>query len=253
MIKKNPQYPILIAERSVAKKPLFIFLCAMLLGSLPCFSTTYYSRATGSWALTSTWSLSAGGGAAGTLPAAGDDVVITSGFTVTVSGTPTITNIRIDGGTLNFNFSFVATSLTVTGDFTMKNTSAINGNFPGGIINVTGDFFVSAGANATIQNIRLDITGTFNNAATVTLNTGNSATKTFGHFLNNGTWNNTLFDVTITINGNFENNGTFNNGTGKVTFTGATSNTVTGSAAATTFNAIEVNKGLSTPTSTLAD
>ncbi len=64
MIKKNPQYPILIAERSVAKKPLFIFLCAMLLGSLPCFSATYYSRATGSWALTNTWSLSAGGGAA---------------------------------------------------------------------------------------------------------------------------------------------------------------------------------------------
>ncbi len=158
----------------------------------------------------------------------------------------------MEGGTLNLNLS--PTTLTVTGDFTMKNTSAITGSGTTRVINVTGDFFVKPSANASIGNIFLSVAGTFSiaSAATVNLTTGITS-KTFGHFINNGTWDNTLFDVTITINGNFENNGTFNNGTGRVTFKGATSNTVTGSAAVTTFNAIEVNKGLSTPTSTLAN
>jgi len=259
MIKKNPQYPILIAERSVAKKPLFIFLCAMLLGSLPCFSTTYYSKATGNWNAPATWSTSIGGPASAVVPGAGDDVSIMTGMTVNLTTNQSITNVTINGGTLNLNTA--TRTLTVSGNFTMTNTSAITGGGTDRIINVSGNFNVNAPASATINNIYLNVTGTITNAtsATVTLiaigGLTTQAPKKFGHYINNGTWTNNNID--ITINGNFVNNGTFNAGTGRVIFNGATSNTITGSASGTAgitpFNEIEVNKGLSTTGSPIAD
>ena len=170
----------------------------------------------------------------------------------TVSG-----NFTMNGGLINLVGN--PSTLTVGGDFTMNNPSTaiaptITGSGPNRLINVMGSFFINTttGISAKIGNASLNVRGTFIIAtgASVILNGGSTGSKTFGHFFNNGTWSNTSNNVPITINGNFENNGTFNNGTGKVTFTGATFNTVSGTAPLTTFDTIVVNKGTS---ATVAD
>ena len=325
MVKKYSLSYVLIVQQSITKKLFFVFLSCMFFLSISSYSATYYSIANGSWATATTWSLSAGGAAAGTLPAAGDDVII-SGNTVTLSSDQTITNVTINnsGGTLSLNTigktltvsgnftlnggavtlfgasttlavsgnftacenvrlqgasstltvsgnytmnggSLVLTgnpsTLTVGGDFTMNNPSTvtvtlntITGSGLNRLINVMGSFFINttSGLIATIGNASLNVTGTFTIATGASVNlTGASSgattgSKTFGHFLNNGTFTSaTLLRVPITINGNFQNNGTFNPGTGKVTFTGATSNTISGTAPLTTFDTIVVNKGTS--------
>jgi len=140
----------------------------------------------------------------------------------------------------------------------MTNTSVLTGVVVLGgskIINVLGDFLVTASANATIEKNTLTVTGTFSIAASATVNL-NSGSPTFVHFINLGTWNNPN-NSDFTVNGNFQNDGTFTNGSAKVTFTGATNNTITGTALGTlgktNFAQIEVNKGLSTTSSPLAD
>lgn len=195
----------------------------------------------GAWNATSTW-------AGGIVPLASDDVIIVSGATVSLTTSQSCKNLTINGsGILNLNTN--TRTLTITANLTLNGTSAIQGNAISRIVSVGGDFVVPALQSATVQNITLSINGSTTIDGTLIFNTGNSATKTFtGTFTigNAGTFVNTTNNVPITLGGNMVNNGTFSEGTGRVTFTGVGSNTITGSAASTGFGGgITVNKGAS--------
>jgi hypothetical protein len=83
-------------------------------------AATYYSRAGGTWGTLATWSLSSGGGIAGTIPGAGDDVIIEGGFTVTTAAIRACNNLTISTG---------ATLSIGAFDFTVNGTTALSGNF----------------------------------------------------------------------------------------------------------------------------
>src|SRR5207253_4420591 len=106
---------------------------------------------------------------------------------------------------------------------------------------------VSLGVNTTVSSnltitsgtlsagaYNLAVTGTNTVNSTLTISSATGA-KSFGNLIINGTFNNTAANEAITINGDFRNNGTYNSGTGRVTFTGATSGTISGTAASTAF------------------
>lgn len=179
----------------------------------------------------------------GIVPSATDVVIIDNNDIVTLTTNQSIAGVTLNvGATLNLSTN--TRTLTVNGNFMMNNNSAINGNANSRAVVISGDLVVS-GPNKTIQNVVLSVTGTFwNVSGTILFNTGNSASKFFGHVLNDGTITNNTSNVPFTVSGNFTNNGTFTSGTGRVTFTGATSNTISGTAASTGFGGgITVNKG----------
>ncbi len=181
----------------------------------------------------------------GIVPSATDVVIIDNNDIVNLTSNQSIGGVFLNvGATLNMNTN--TRTLTVNGSFLMANNSTINGNATSRALVITGDLVI-AGPNKTIQNIAISVAGTFwNVSGNITLNTGNTASKYFGNFLNDGTFINNSNNVPFTVGGNFTNNGTFTSGTGRVTFTGATSNTISGSAASTGFGGgITVNKGTS--------
>ena len=65
-------------------------------------AATYYTRVTGNWNALTTWStVGCGGAMAATFPAAGDNIIVCVGTTVTVNINTTIANVTINsGGTL---------------------------------------------------------------------------------------------------------------------------------------------------------
>jgi hypothetical protein len=96
-------------------------------------ANTYYSRASGPWTTSSTWSLSSGGSAISSgYPGAGDDVIIEGGYTVTIaaSGTENLNaaNVFIGGssssGTLSYPIWNPSSTLTLTGNLTIGGTGA---------------------------------------------------------------------------------------------------------------------------------
>jgi len=181
----------------------------------------------------------------GIVPSATDVVIIDNNDIVNLTSNQSIAGVFLNvGATLNMNTN--TRTLTVNGSFLMANNSAINGNATSRAVLISGDMVI-AGPNKTIQNVAISVAGTFwNVSGNITLNTGNTASKYFGNFLNDGTFINNISNVPFTVGGNFTNNGTFTSGTGRVTFTGATSNTISGSAASTGFGGgITVNKGTS--------
>lgn len=108
-----------------------IFLCLLACGHAD--AGTYYSRASGPWTSSSTWSLTSGGAAiASGYPGAGDNVIIEGGFTVTIAAAGvenlSAANVTIGGsttsGTLSFPNGNPPSTLTVTGDVTIGGTGA---------------------------------------------------------------------------------------------------------------------------------
>lgn len=70
-------------KRKCGKTLIFPLLVALMLNLIPAVhGATYYSRATGNWSATTSWSLTSGGSAASTTPGAEDDVVIERGFAI---------------------------------------------------------------------------------------------------------------------------------------------------------------------------
>ncbi|HTA27145.1 MAG TPA: hypothetical protein VK809_05120, partial [Bacteroidia bacterium] len=106
-----------------------LLICFGVLLSANSFATTYFARASGNWATVGTWSsISSGGASCGCTPAAGDNVVIDAGFTVTVAASASITNITIGttangAGTLTVN-----SALAASGSVTFGTTGTINGS-----------------------------------------------------------------------------------------------------------------------------
>jgi Secretion system C-terminal sorting domain len=169
-------------------------------------AATYFSRASAAWNVNSTWStVGFGGAAAGAFPVAGDIVNIGGGFSVTINAANAACT------TLNINNG---STLTV-GGFTLT---------------VSGVTTVGSGISGSIV-----------------INSATGA-KTFGTVVINAsaTWNNTA-NAAVSIGGNLSVGvgATFTQGTGRVTFTGATNNTVTNTGTIAFGGGITVNKGTS--------
>lgn len=152
-------------------KRVSAFLVVFFLFTTLSYSATYYSKASGNWGTSSTWGTSCGGGSDKT-PAAGDNVVICSGYTVTVSADKSITAITINsGGVLVCAGSYTLTvsgAISVSGIYNMSAgtfnaTSAITiasggvFNFSGGTLNSGGNLVVDGTMN--VSNGTISVTG----------------------------------------------------------------------------------------------
>ena len=191
-------------------------------------------------------------------------------YPVGTANTLSVTNVysTIPGSTLNMTNggiliiqgTWVAANCTFTpgtGTIEIQSSITLPAAYPVFYnLNINGAIIVNTGINTTINSNLLIIAGTFNSNSFNNIVIGmcsvsgiytntTAGIKSYGSLSINGG----LFNATnraITINGNMVNNGTFIMGTGRVTFTGATSNTVTGTAANTSFSGgITVNKGVS--------
>ena len=164
----------------------------------------------------------------GTLPAAGEDVVIPLGKTVTLDGNTTaIRNLTLAG------------TLTVLGAST--STLQMSGNFnntgtftPGtGTVELTGgvDQTLAATAPSTLTFYKLTVNknpATATVTATSKLKASKKLTITKGKLISASDYGDVFIDTDgtldlsndITVSGNFTNNGTFNNNDNGVTFDG---------------------------------
>ncbi len=109
------------------KQLLFITSAALL--SVNSIAATFYSRASGDFALASTWSASACGGAASAVvPGAADSVVICNGFNISVVSNLSVRSVTVlSGGTLDNGPASGNTSrsITVTGALTIQNGATL--------------------------------------------------------------------------------------------------------------------------------
>ena len=169
---------------------------------------------------------------------------MTNGGTLIIRGTWSNTDLTFTpgAGTIEIQLNGLSIAAFSTYNNLIINTSGTISIGTG--ITINGNLTVTAGT-FSVGAFSLAVTGTATVTSTLTL-TSDKGAKTFGDLNINGTFTNTAANVPITIAGNLQNNGTFSQGTGRVTFTGATSNTVTGTAATTAFGGgITVNKGSS--------
>lgn len=100
-------------------------LCFFAILSIPhVYSATFYSRQTGNWSNTTTWSLiSHVGGAAPSTPTAGDDVIIGLGHVVTFNMVGiTIQSLNIQQGTVQYENVLAARDLTINNSLTISPT-----------------------------------------------------------------------------------------------------------------------------------
>lgn len=218
---------------------IIVILLVFILGTKGVSSANFYSRTSGNWNNASTWSNTACGGTAATaIPGAGDNVTICAGHTVTMNGNPGNCLSLYIAGTANWTQNL--TTNVGSGGLTMAG-GTISGSATGSL-NVSGNFIMS-GTNS-IGRCNITISGTTTISSTLILN-NTAGTKTFTDFIitSAGTFNNTVSED-ITVNGNFQNDGTFIINSGRVTFGGASSNTVTGTST-TNFNTVTLNKGTS--------
>lgn len=239
-MNKLARFCAYFAQKTVLSLNVFFLPLLLLLDAPLVKGATITSVGSGNWnstTINAPWPL-------GIVPSSGDNVVISSGNTINLTNSPTIVDVTINGsGILNLNTNNC--TLTVNGNFTMNSTGAINGNGTSRLVSIAGNLII-AGTNNVIQNVAITTGAAISITGTLTLNTANTAAKSFGSFVNNGVFTNSANNVPLTIRGDFVNNGTFTQGTGRVTFTGAASNTVSGSAASTGFGGgITVNKGTS--------
>ena len=176
----------------------------------------------------------------------GSSLNMTNGGTIIIRGTWTSTNLSFTSGagTIEIRSTIALPAAYATYNNLKVNLGGITvtlgvGTTINGNLNVTlGTFSIGA--------FSLAVTGTATVASTFTITSATGA-KSFGNLvISGGTFTNTAANVPITINGNLQNDGTFSQGTGLVTFTGASNNTVTGTAVSTAFGGgITINKGAS--------
>lgn len=186
------------------------------------FATTYYSRATGNWNSTATWSLTNGGGAAPSFPVAGDDVIITGNLvkTITVntnSACQSITFQEPQGDdnllTISSGFTLTVSGAIVLPASTTQASSELNVN--GGILNA-GSVSIAGGTNKGRYSLLSVSTGTINITGDLTF-TGSAAQSDFS-FTGAGTLN---------IGGTLGAGGTFSSFTGStVNFNGTSAQTI---------------------------
>lgn len=177
----------------------------------------------GLWASGTTW-------VGGIAPVAGDNVTIVAGATVTVSASASIINLSLNATTSKLVISSGQT-LTVSGTFTNVGTTTNGVNGPGtilfkgtatfGILTPTGTPpNVTIGDGVSINTVTLGASNVIvanlitNVGATLNVNTRNPFTIT-GSFTNNGTLIGT--SSRLILSGNFINSGNFTLSSGRLT------------------------------------
>ena len=234
-IKKTKGKSTLVASRCSFLIFIFFFLIVFV---LPAEGANRYTSSTpGNWNNTATWSTACGGAGGSSVPGAGDNVTICGGATVNNGANRTVASLTIEG-TLNHT---AARTITITGNLVMNGGTIGPAGSSTATFNVAGTFTTGI-LTSSIGICNLNVTGATTISSIVNL-TSTTGTKTFTDFILTGTLNNSV-NEDITVNGNFQNDGTFTINSGRVTFGGATSNTVTGTST-TAFNTITVNKGTS--------
>jgi hypothetical protein len=184
---------------------------------------------------------------------------LNSGGTLGIGSTAGITssgatgNVQVTGGRIfntAANYIYNGTSAQVTGNGLPATVNNLTINNSAGVtlsagVTVSSDLTVTSGT-FTVGAFSLAVTGTASVTGTISITSAVGA-KSFGNLVINtvGTFTNNTANAPISLSGNLQNNGTFSQGTGRVTFVGATSNTVTGTAATTAFDGgITVDKGI---------
>ncbi len=210
-------------------KFLLVSLCIIL--HIEMFAANKVSTGSTAWGTASTWFPTG-------VPAAGDNVTILAGHTITMNGNAgNCLSLTIRG---TANWTQARTTNVGAGGLFMSG-GTITGSATG-ILNVLGPFTM-AGTNNIARNT-ITVTGvtTVSSMLSITSATG---TKTFTNFIitSPGVFNNTA-NSAITINGNFQNDGTFTSGIGMYTFGGAANNTLIG-ISVSNFTGITINKGTS--------
>ncbi|MBI4931935.1 MAG: T9SS type A sorting domain-containing protein [Bacteroidetes bacterium] len=190
------------------------FLIAILFVSSFASAVDHWSVGTGNWATGGIWNT-------GTAPAAGDNVTISNGNTITMNANPgACNNLTLNGtGTLTWT---QARTLNVGGNLVINGTGSIGPGAVTGTLNVAGTMSVPAGVSATIGRVTCAVTGATTIDGTVAFNSI-SGVKTFtGNVTisSTGIWNATAAESFI-LNGSFQNDGTFTANTGTYTFGGA--------------------------------
>jgi len=151
---------------------------------------TYYSRQSGNWTSSSTWSTSSCGNATntGTYPGATDNVIICNAYTITLDANSSCASLTLNQSTTlalaGFNFSSTSTTFssdqqTISGTGNGSNTLSLGGNSTliynakilttgynvtiGGNLDVSNSAYVSVGAgNLTIGGNFTNTTNTYN-------------------------------------------------------------------------------------------
>jgi hypothetical protein len=200
----------------MGKRYLFgavLFLSSFLVFHSVGFAATFYSRASGNWTSTTTWStVGCGGAAATTLPTVSDDVVICAGHTVTTNFTANkpINNLTINTSgvlTMGTNRHIQCRNLVLNGTINGGSNGQVRfAGTAGNTFSGTGTVAVtSASSGLRLRNNATVLPGTditFSNSSRFDL-----AKRTL---TNNGTIRMT---GTSTLLGNATTNGVFNNAT----------------------------------------
>ena len=175
---------------------------------------------------------------------AGSTLDMTNGGKLTITSViGSITNFICGTGTIERQLNGANMA-----SFTIYNNLIINS--PGGTITtgintvINGNLTITAGTTLTWGGFDLTVGGTTTVGGTISL-TSTTGTKTFNNLLISGTFTNNSVNEPFNVSGDFQNNGTFTSGTGRVTFTGAASNTITGISTSAFGGGITINKGVS--------
>jgi len=221
---------------------VILVLAFLLVKSLCGYAINYSSVGSGDWATVATWSPSG-------IPAAGDNVTIGSGHTITYNG-----NLAWAGGTITINGTG---KLIITGNYSSSggtlatsNTSdfQVGGTFSidygkscaiGGNLIVTGDIICSGpltvGGNCTSQNggvssgylVQLNVGGDLSAKTSVTssgnFNVTGNVTVSNGYFTN-GSTDTFAIGKSLIVSGNIDNQGTLTVGLDCTSQTGAVTN-----------------------------
>ncbi len=204
---------------------------ALCIITLAANAQTRTSVQTGFWSVASTWDCNC-------IPAAGEDVVVAAGHTVTLNGNTTINNVNVNAtGILTIG----AVAFTSNGTLTIDGTVNITSNTGTKIFN---NITVDAGGNWNVTTaVAMTVNGSIQNDATFTSGSGlytlAGAAKTISGA-------NPVSITQVTITGSYTNNGTF---TVVSTFAGAGSLTNSGTG---TLNIKSSAVSLSTLTATAA-
>ena len=218
---------------NIASKVRLVSFLIVIIASSQLFAVTTTCTTSGSWTSSGTWDNG--------VPTSTTDVVVPSGYTVTMDGVGVSCKSIALTGTLNWTQS--RTTAVGTSGITMYNGAAITGSaLATGTLTCSGPLSIPSSAVVTIGKVTLNVSGTttiYGGGAQVSFSNVNG-TKTFTNITINsgGTWNcsvNESFD----ISGNLQCNGTFTSGAGDYKFTG-TSATISGTLS---IDSLEVNSG----------
>lgn len=186
-----------------------VLILFLLLPSWHCvMAADHYSIASGNWNSVSTWSDTPGGAAGTTVPAAGDNVFIEDGYTVTLDVNTEILNLLsiASGGVFIATSGYTVSAATITVDGTYNNGST-------GAVTVTtmdvndGGIYIHSNTGIIIP------TANWHNGSTCEI-TGWTSTTTltssFDQDFYNFTWNCPNQSVNVFFNGYVDNvTGTF--------------------------------------------